>query len=160
MTIMGKSARGAFRAVEIDTSGGNGVQLTTPGGLLPGTESLVTSFSVLQSENIAVSQCLNGGVYLYTFGHDPQRSQFSVGVTSFLNTCSGETGSAIAEAVATYQQGRVSTPAGKTLSCLTVGKGLFRGYLIGQGIDVANTELCIISTTYTFIALDAHGSDE
>lgn len=156
---MGKSARGAFRAVELDASGGNGVQLTTPGGLLPGASSLVTSFSILQAENISVSQCLNGGIFLYTFGHDPQRSQFSVGVTSFLNTCNGETGSAIAEAVANYRNGRVSTPAGKTLSCLTVGKGMFRGYLIAQGIDVANTELCIINTNYTFIALDAHGSD-
>lgn len=156
---MGTSSRGAFRAVEIDASRGNGVQLTTPGGTLPGESSLVTSFSVLQAENVSVSQCLNGGIYVYTYGHDPQRSQFTVGVTSFLNTCSGEAGTSIEEAISTYRNGRVSASGGKNLSCLTVGKSLFRGYLIGQGIEVVDLQLCMILTNYTFMALDAHGSD-
>lgn len=157
MTVFGTGSRGAFRAIEIDASGGNGVQLTTPGGLLPGASSLVTSFSVTQGENIAVSQCLNGGIYLYTFGHDPQRSQFSVGITSFLNTCEGDSGATVADAISAYRKGRVSVS--KQLSNLTVGRGAFRGYLIGQSIDVADTQLSIISTTYNFIALNAHGSE-
>lgn len=156
MTIMGKDPRGAFRVIELDASKGQGVQVSIAGAsTVVGDSSLVTSFSVQQGENIAVSQCLNGGIYLYTFGHDPQRSQFNVSVTSFLNACNGSAGAAIAEAIAAYQAGRVSVS--KAISSLSIGKGSCKGYLIGQGIDVVDPQLCIVNTTYNFIALDAHG---
>lgn len=154
MTVLGRG-RGAFRVVDVDVSNGKGVQLTIAGGQNPvGAASLVTSFSVQQAENFSVSQCLNGGVYLYTFGHDPQRSQFSVGVTSFLNSCDGSVGADLAAAIAAYRTGRVSQS--KALSSLTVGTGSFNGYLVGQGINVVSSELGIINATYTFIALNAH----
>ena len=155
MTVLGRG-RGAFRVVDVDTSNGKGVLVSIAGGGNPvGSSSLVTSFSVQQAENYAVSQCLNGAAYLYTFGHDPQRSQFSLGITSFLNSCNGDVGTAVSEAIAAYNKGRVSQS--KALSSLTVGTGAFNGYLVGQGIDVVNPELGIIQTTYTFIALNAHG---
>ena len=155
MTVLGRSRIG-IKGVEVDASGGQGVQVSIPGGNPVGNASLVTSFGAQQFENYAVSQCLNGGVFLYTYGHDPQRSQFNLGVTSFLNTCTGGTGADLATAIATYNGGRVSKS--KALSTLTVGMGSFRGYLTGQDIRVVDSEIGIIATTYTFIALDAQGS--
>lgn len=153
MTIMG-SNRGAFRAIELDASGGKGVQLTVPGGEAVGANSLVTSFDVQQAENFSVSQCLNKKVTVYTFGHDPQRSQFTVGVTLFLNTCGGSPGAELEKAIKAYRAGRLSES--KELASLTVGTGLFRGYLVGQGLAVVNSELGMVNATYNFIALDVH----
>lgn len=153
MTIMG-SNRGAFRSVELDASGGKGVQLSIPGGNAVGPNSLVTSFGCNQAENYAVAQCLNKKVTVYTFGHDPGRSQFTVGVTLFLNSCDGSTGAEIENALKVYRAGRISES--KELASLTVGTGLFRGYLVAQGIEVANNELGLVSATYNFIATDVH----
>ena len=154
MTVFG-DARGSFRMIELDTKKGQGVTLSTPSGQPVGGSSLVTSFSVAQNENYSVAQCLDGGVHMYTFGHDPQRSTFTVGVTSFLTSCDG--GSAakdLAGAVDAYRGSRVSeSMANGTLS---VGNTSFSGYLIGQQIDVVDTQLNIITTTYHFIALNAH----
>ena len=153
MMIFGTSGRGKFRSVDIDASGGQGVQLSVPSGNPVGSSSLVTSFGAVQSENYSVSQCLNGGIYLYTFGHDPNRSQFTVGVTSFLNSCKDGVGADLQGALSTYSGGRVSQSKAKAV--LTVGQGSLSGYLTGQNIEVVNNELSIIQTTYTFIALDA-----
>jgi len=154
MTIFG-STRGQFRSIDLDTSGGQGIQASVGGSNPVGNSSLVTSFGVAQAENYSVSQCLNGGVFLYTFGHDPQRSQFSLGITSFLNPCNGSVGDELAQALKTYQAGRVSQ--NRQLSTLSVGSGVMTGYLIGQNIEVVDPKLSIISTAYTFIALSAHG---
>lgn len=153
MTIFG-SPRGSFKAIELDTSKGRGVVLDINGQDPVGASSLVTSFSVTQAENYAISQCLNGGVFMYTFGHDPQRSQFGVGVTSFLQPCTGSMGEDVNKAVSIYRSGRVSES--KKTASMTVGNGIFRGYLIGQGLEVVDAQLGIVNTTYTFIALDAH----
>lgn len=154
MTILGRSRIG-MKVVDVDASGGQGVQVSIPGGNPVGNASLVTSFGAEQTENFAVSQCLNGGIFLYAYGHDPQRSQFNLGVTSFLNTCSGSMGADLAGAIAAYNAGRLSKS--KALSTLTVGQGSFNGYLTGQSIEVADSEIGIVVATYTFIALDAQG---
>lgn len=154
MTVFGMS-KGVFRAVNVDISGGKGVQLSVAGQNPVGNSSLVTNFNVDQAENFSVSQCLNGGVYLYTFGSDPANSHFAVQVTSFLNNCDGSVGADLAKAVAAYRTGRVSQS--KQLSTLTVGdNGVFNGYLIGQGINAADPAIGMLVTNYTFIALDAH----
>lgn len=155
MLVLGKGVK-AFKALDIDTSKGKGVQVSIGGGGDPvGTTSIVTSFSVEQAENISVSQCLNGGVYLYAFGHDPQHSQYSLAVTSFLDVCSGKFGDNIAKALESYSKGRVS--ASKQLSTLTVGAGALHGYLIGQAMNVVDAQLGIVNTVYTFIALNPQG---
>lgn len=154
MTIM-SSSRGAFRVIDLDASSGEGVQVTIAnGGTLVGPNSLITSFSVPQAENFAVTQCLNGGMFVYTFGHDPNQSIFTIGIASFLNTCSGSS-TAISDAVKTYQAGRVSVS--KQLSSMSIGKSLFNGYLISQKIDLVNQDIGLVGTTYSFIPLNAHG---
>ena len=154
MNIFG-SVRGGFRAIELDASKGSGVQVSVAGGgSAVGSSSLVTSFSVAQAESYAVAKCLNGGVFLYAFGHDPQQSSFSLGVTSFLHGCDGNVGSDLEAAISAYRAGRVSQS--KELSSMTVGNTPFRRYLIGQSVDIVDTQLSIIQTNYTFIALDAH----
>lgn len=155
MTVMGKDMRGSFKAIELGTAAGKGIQASVPSGNLRGSSSLVTSFSVSQGENFSVAQCLNGGVYLYTFGHDPQRSHFSVGITSFLAQCDGSIGSAVDDAIKLYNSNRVSQA--KQKGTLTIGTGTCRGYLVGQDISVVDAELNIVSATYTFIALNAQG---
>lgn len=147
--------RGGFTAVNVDTSGGRGVQISIAGQNPVGNASLVTNFSVEQAENFAISQCLNGGVYLYTFGHDPSNSHFSVQITSFLDSCDGSSVSDMAQAVSAYRSGRVSES--KQLSTLTVGaNGVFSGYLIGHGVHAADPAIGMVVTDYTFISLDAH----
>ena len=64
MTVFGMTDRGKFRAVTVDTTDGQGIQIDMPGGNPVGSASLVTSFSAEQRENFSVSQCLNGGIFL------------------------------------------------------------------------------------------------
>lgn len=150
MTIF-NGKRGDFMQLDLDTSKGQGIQVSLPG--IPGDGSLVTSFSVAQSENYAVSQCLDGTVYLYTYGHNPQASQFTLGVTSFLNSCGGSVGKELATALAAYRESRVSSS--KNLVTLTIGTGYVNGYLTGQNINVQNNEIGIITSVYTFVMLTA-----
>lgn len=152
MTVFGMGDRGKFRAMSVDTRDGQGIQIDMPGGSPLGAASLVTSFSAEQRENYSVSQCLNGGIYLYTFGHDPQNSQFSLGITSFLNTCSGAQAADLAQALRAYQGGRVSQS--RALASMSVGDAVFRGYLVGQSVSVADPQLGLVASTYTFIALN------
>lgn len=156
MTVFSMNDRGKFVSVGLDTEEGQGIQVSIAGGGSPiGEASLVTSFSAEQRENYSVAQCLNGGVFLYTFGHDPSSSQFSLGITSFLRTCSGDVGSELAKAMRIYQSGRVSQS--KALSTLSVGDAALRGYLVGQGIAVTDNVVGTITTTYTFVALNPQG---
>ena len=166
MTVFSVTDRGQFRSIDLSTENGQGVQLWIPGsdyrsgGLYRGLTALgdaelVTSFSMEQSENYSVSQCLNGGVYLYTFGHDPASSQFSLSVTSFLSTCDGSVGEGLARAIDAYRSGRVSQS--KDLSTLSVGSASMRGYLVGQSVEVTDTAIGIITTDYTFVALSPQG---
>lgn len=155
MTVFGMTDRGKFRAVTVDTADGQGIQIDMPGGNPVGSASLVTSFSAEQRENFSVSQCLNGGIFLYTFGHDPQSSQFSLGVTSFLNTCNGEKAADLANALRVYQGGRVSQS--KQLASMSVGDAVLRGYLTGQSVSTVDPQLGIIASTYTFVALSPQG---
>lgn len=155
MTVIGKG-RYAFKAIDLDTSEGQGVQVTIGGSGNPvGQSSLVTSFAASQQENVGISQCLNGGVYLYAFGHSPEGSAFSLGITTFLNTCTGDMSRDLSAAVAAYRNGRVSQS--KQLSSLTIGNTVLRGYLVGQDIRVVDTEIGVINTTYNFIALNPQG---
>lgn len=157
MTVFGTDQRGMFRSVGVDTKDGQGILITVGGGGDPvGSASLVTSFSAEQGENYSISQCLNGGIYLYSFGHDPQRSHFSVGVTSFLRSCDGDVGADFENALAVYRAGRVS--ASKAISTLSIGNGALSGYLIGQNVQAVDNELGMINTTYQFIALKPQGS--
>ena len=89
---------------------------------------------------------------MYAFGHNPQQSSFSLGVTSFLSGCAGEFGADLEAGIAAYRAGRVSES--KELSSLTIGNTALRGYLIGQTVDVVDTQLSIVQATYTFVALD------
>ena len=161
MTIIGSGNRGAFRIVNLDTQAGQGVQVTIggakmgQGGSAVGSASLVTSFSADQSENYSVSQCLNGGVFLYTFGHDPAQSTFSLGVASFLSSCRSGGVSDFANALSAYQAGRVSRS--KALSTLSVGDATLRGYLVSQRVSVVSNELSMISTVYSFVAISPQG---
>lgn len=154
MMVFGQGSK-AFKVTEIDASDGQGVIVSTPGGDPVGSSSIVTSFSVNQAENYSVSQCLNGGVFLYAFGHDPSKSPFTVEVASFLHTCdSSGFGTDLANAVSVYGKGRVSQS--KQQATLSVGSAAFRGYLTSQDVSVINQELGIVGTTYGFVALDAH----
>lgn len=158
MTVFSMSDRGKFMAVTLDTADGQGIQVSIGGSVNPiGESSLVTSFSADQRENFSVSQCLNGGMFLYTFGHDPTSSQFGLGVTSFLNTCNGERGGELAKALAAYNAGRVSQ--NKTLSTLSIGDAALRGYLVGQSIAVSDAVIGTITTNYTFVALNPQGQE-
>lgn len=154
MTVLSRGRVGV-KAVEVDASGGQGVQVSIPGGNPVGNGSLVTSFGAQQHENFSVSQCLNGGIFMYMFGHDPRRSQFNLGVMSFLDTCDGNVGACVKDALGAYSNGRVSKS--RALSTLTVGQGSMRGYLVGQDIRVIDSEIGIIGTTYSFTALDVQG---
>ena len=151
MTVFGMSDRGKFYSTTVDTEDGQGIQISMPGGNPLGSASLVTSFDVSQRENFAVSQCLNGGVYLYTFGHDPQNSQFDIGISSFLNTCDGKRAADLAQALAAYYGGRVSQS--KAMASMSIGDAVLRGYLVGQSVRVADNAIGLVSSTYTFIAL-------
>ena len=153
MTVFGVSDRGKFHITSVDAAGGQGIQVSVPGGGSPlGEASLVTSFGAEQRENYSVSQCLNGGVYLYTFGHDPQGSQFTLGISSFLNTCSGKRAADLAQALQVYKTGRVSQS--RALASMSVGDAVLRGYLIGQSVAVVDTAIGIVASTYTFVALN------
>jgi len=151
MTVFGMDDIGKFCVAHVDASGGQGIQVTMPGGSPLGTSSLVTSFAAEQRENFSVSQCLNGGIYLYTFGHDPHSSQFSLGITSFLNTCEGKSAADFAQALRAYNNGRVSQS--RALSSLSVGDAVLRGYLVGHSASVVDAGLGIVASTYTFVAL-------
>lgn len=151
MTVFSMNDRGKFHITSVDTSDGQGIQITIPGGNPLGPASLVTSFGAEQRENFSVAQCLNGGIYLYTFGHDPQGSQFSLGVSSFLNTCDGKQAADLAQALRTYSGGRVSKS--RALASMSVGDAMFRGYLVGQSVSVTDTAIGMIVSTYTFTAL-------
>lgn len=158
MTVFSMSGRGKFRAINMDTADGQGVQVSIPGvDSSVGESSLVTSFSASQRENYSVAQCLNGGVFMYTFGHDPMQSQFALGVTSFLNTCDGKNGADLAKALSAYQAGRVSQS--KALSTLSVGDAALRGYLVGQSVQVASAEIGAIAVNYIFIVLSPQGQE-
>ena len=155
MTVFGMSDRGKFYSTSVDTADGHGIQIRMPGGNpIVGNASLVTSFDVAQRENFAISQCLNGGVYLYTFGHDPQNSQYDIGITSFLNTCDGEHAADLAQAFRAYYSGRVSQS--KDIASMSIGDAVLRGYLVGQNIRVADNALGMVASTYSFIALNPH----
>ena len=157
MLVLSVNDRGQFMSVGVDTADGQGIQVSIAGargGIINGA-SLVTSFSADQRENYAVSQCLNGGMFLYTFGHDPSSSQFALGVTSFIRTCDGTVGAEIAKALGAYSAGRVSRT--KTLSTLTVGNASLRGYLVGQNMQVSDTGIGIVTTNYVFVALNPQG---
>ena len=158
MTIFSMNDRGKFVSVGLDTEDGQGIQVSIAGGESPiGEASLVTSFSAEQRENYSVAQCLNGGMFLYTFGHDPANSQFSLGITSFLRTCHGEVGSELAKALSIYRTGRVSQS--KALSTLSVGDAALRGYLVGQGVVVTDNVVGTVTATYTFVALNPQGQE-
>lgn len=151
MTVI-NGRRGQFIIENLDTAEGQGVQVSLGGmGSPVGGSSLVTSFGVTQSENFSVSQCLNGGTFLYTFGHDPQQSRFSLGVTTFLDRTCNSDADDLRAAMGLYAAGRVS--ASRAISTLTVGASTIRGYLIGQEIRVASNELGMVATNYAFIAL-------
>lgn len=155
MTVFGVSERGSFYVTSVDTKEGQGIQVSMPGPSPLGSSSLVTSFGVEQRENFSVSQCLNGGVYLYTFGHDPQGSQFTLGITSFLNTCTGEKAADLAQALRAYYGGRVSQS--RAIASVSVGDAVLRGYMIAQSISVADSNLGMVASTYTFVALKPQG---
>lgn len=155
MTVFGMDSRGKFRSVGLDTKDGKGIRLSIAGSNPVGASSLVTSFSLEQSESFAISQCLNGGVYLYSFGHSPQQSNFSVGVTSFLMSCDGSVGGDINTLLSSYRDGRVSQS--KKTAMLSVGTGSLEGYLIRQNMAVSDNNLSMITTTYQFIALSPQG---
>lgn len=155
MTVFGMSDRGKFHVTSVDTADGQGIQISMPGGNPLGPASLVTSFAAEQRENFSVSQCLNGGIYLYTFGHDPQNSQFTLGITSFLNTCSGEKAADLARALRVYQSGRVSES--RALASMSVGDAVLRGYLSGQSVTVTDNAIGTVASTYTFVALSPQG---
>ena len=132
MTIFG-NPRGAFRLVDIDGSKGSGAQVEFPKGSVDTTKSIVTSFSSSQNELYGVQNCLNKSTYVYTFGHNPQQSQFTVGMTLFLANCSGAM-SGLKQHLAAYAGSRVSEAIGGKLK-LTVGGALYSGHLVGQRID-------------------------
>ena len=161
MTVFGMSDRGKFMVVPVDTKDGEGIQVSIPSGgssngsTLIGASSLVTSFGAEQRENFSVSQCLNGGIYMYTFGHDPANSQFTLGVTSFINTCSGKVADDLAAAIKAYQAGRVSQS--HNVASLSIGTASLRGYLVGHSIRAADTALGLVESSYTFVALDPQG---
>lgn len=156
MTVFSVNDRGKFASVGLDTSDGQGIQVSIAGAGSPiGDASLVTSFSAVQRENFSVAQCLNGGMFLYTFGHDPNSSQFGLSVTSFLRTCDGDIGAELAKALSAYQNGRVSQS--KALSTLSIGDAALRGYLVGQDIAVTDSIIGTVTTNYTFVALDPQG---
>ena len=124
-----------------------------------GEMSLVSSFSVSQRENFSVSQCLNGGAFMYTFGHDPASSMFSLGVTSFFKPCGDGAGrGALSTAVAAYKAGRVSQ--NRAVSTLSVGDATLRGFLVAQNIEAVSAEIGALVTNYTFAALDPQGQEE
>ena len=156
MTVFSMNDRGKFASVGLDTSDGQGIQVSIGGVGSPiGEASLVTSFSAAQRENFSVAQCLNGGMFLYTFGHDPNASQFGLSVTSFLRTCDNDIGGELAKALSAYQSGRVSQS--KALSTLSIGDAALRGYLVGQDIAVTDAVIGTVTTNYTFVALDPQG---
>jgi hypothetical protein len=156
MTVFGMSDRGKFRAIDLDTEDGQGIQVSIGDVQDPiGGSSIVTSFSADQRENFSVAQCLNGGMYLYAFGHDPAASTFGLGVTLFLRSCNGANGNDLADALSTYNGGRVSKT--KRLSTLSVGDAALRGYLVGQSVAVSNNGLGTVSVNYTFVALSPQG---
>ena len=152
MTVFGMGDRGKFFYTTVDTAEGQGIQITLPGESPLDESSIVTSFSVEQHENFSVTQCLNGGVHLYTFGHDPQNSQFGLGISTFVNTCAGQTAPGLAKALRAYEEGRVSRS--KDIASMSVGDSLLQGYLIGQRAQVVDTTVGIIAVTYTFAALN------
>lgn len=156
MTVLGTGRRGQFCIMDLDASSARGVQVLIPGGGDPvGSSSLVTSFGVEQRENYSVSQCLNGGVFVYTFGHDPQQSGFSLGITSFVNNgCSGGSGD-LGLALRVYEAGRVSRS--KALATLSIGDAAIRGYLTGQSVQVVNSEIGAFVANYVFISIDPQG---
>jgi len=157
MTVFGMDGTGKFQVAYVDTSGGRGIQITMPGGSPVGDASLVTSFAAEQRENFSVSQCLNGGIYLYTFGHDPNASQFSLGVTTFLNSCDGAVAADFAKALRAYSAGRVSRS--RALASMSVGDAVLRGYLVGHSASVVDAGLGIVASTYTFVALRPQEAD-
>lgn len=158
MMVFSMGGRGQFTAVPLDTEDGQGIQVSLGGGASPiGESSLVTSFSAEQSENYAVSQCLNGGMFLYTFGHNPAASRFTLGVTSFLNSCDGARGAELARAINGYKSARVSKS--KALSTLSVGDAALRGYLVSQNIQTSDPVVGSLAVTYVFVALDPQGQE-
>jgi len=159
MTVFSVNDRGQFRSIGIDTEEGQGIQVSIAGSApgIIGDASLVTSFAAEQRESFSVSQCLNGGMFMYTFGHDPASSQFTLGISSFLRTCDGSVGVELARALSTYRQGRVSQSM--ALSTLSVGDAALRGYLVGQSLQVADTAIGLVTSTYVFVALDPQGQE-
>lgn len=158
MMVFSMSDRGKFKAVQLDTEDGQGIQVSIGEfGDPVGESSLVTSFSANQSENFSVSQCLNGGMFLYTFGHDPAGSRFGLSVTSFLKSCNNASGGDLAKALQAYNAGRVSQS--KDLSTLSVGDAALRGYLVAQEIAVSDNSIGTVTTNYTFVALDPQGQE-
>lgn len=157
MTVFGVSDRGKFKSVSVNTKDGRGIQIMMPnGGASPvGEASLVTSFGADQRENYSISQCLNGGVFLYTFGHDPEGSQFTLGITSFLNTCHGAHAADLAMALSAYKDGRVSQS--RKMASISVGTAVMRGYLVGQSVETVDTEIGLVESSYTFVALSPQG---
>ena len=160
MTVFSINDRGKFISLGLDTQDGQGIQVSIPGATadLTGDASLVTSFSAEQREAFSVSQCLNGGMFLYSFGHDPGASQFTLGVTSFIRGCAGNVGDEIAKALSAYRNGRVSKS--KALSTLSIGDAALRGYLVGQSMQVSDTSIGLVTTSYIFVALNPQGKEE
>ena len=154
MTIFG-NPRGAFRLVDIDGSKGSGAQVEFPKGSVDTTKSIVTSFSSSQNELYGVQNCLNKSTYVYTFGHNPQQSQFTVGMTLFLANCSGAM-IGLKQHLAAYAGSRVSEAKGGKLK-LTVGGALYSGHLVGQRIESITPELNLVGVSYTCILLEACG---
>lgn len=152
MTVLG-DPRGAFKAITIDASSGRGAQVEFPSGSV-GDKSIVTSFGSSKNELYGVQNCLNKSAYVYTFGHSPQQSQFTVGMTLFLRDNCASSLSGLKAHLDAYRASRVSA-AGREQVKLTVGDAVYSGHLVGQRVESANAELNLVNVTYTCILLEA-----
>lgn len=151
MVVLG-SPRGSFVKAKVQ-GGGEAVQATFPGGNPTNSETdIVTAFSAVQSELVGVQNCLNHASYAYTFGHDPNQSQFTLGITSFGTKCPNVRFQGMSGHVSTYSGSRISKAKNRPVS-VTVGGRAFKGYLTSQRVSSTNAELNMINVEYTCMLL-------
>ena len=114
---------------------------------------LVDAFSFSAAEKVSIMQCFQDSNHVYAFGHDPERSAFSVRYAVFLGQkCMKDAfkpGGAFSKAIQAYKDNRVSAHTEDTVK-LTYGDGLqMSGIITALEVGVLDPQLNAVFVTIT-----------
>lgn len=105
---------------------------------------LSVGFKLTCVEKTGIVQCFNNVNHIYAFGHDPERSNYSLTMLLFPASCGRKM--ELLRVVQAYNKRKVSKQKAVTI---TVGGATFKGLVQAMDIAVYDPEINVLQATLT-----------